>query len=66
MQRQHTFILSSLADGHTILAYDRSAVPQKVHRIKTADRVKLVDGVLFVDGKCAMGWTIVRKPEVRK
>ncbi len=62
MERQHTFILTSLEQGHTILAYDRRVVPMHVHRIKSADRVKLVDGVLLVDGVSALGWTIVQKP----
>jgi len=60
MHRQHAFILSTIAQGQTVLAYNRRTNDPKRH-IKRADRVALRDGVLFVDGMNATGWTFAVK-----
>lgn len=63
MERTYTFIQDTIRAGHVVLAYDRRAVPCRVRRVKSMDRVTLAsDGNVYVDGECAKGWTICRKP----
>lgn len=62
MHRIYQFILDSVNQGHTILAYDRSVANPHVYHIKDASRVTLCGDVLHVDGVPAKGWTVCRKP----
>ena len=60
MQRQYTFALSAVAQGRTVLVY--SWPNGKAKRVRNIERLSLVDGVLFVDGKSCAGMTVALKP----
>lgn len=65
MEPQYNFIRDSVAQGKTILAYDRKAVPIRACHINARNftkRVKLVERALVVDGIIALGWTLAVKP----
>lgn len=62
MRRQYTFALSAIAQGRTVLVY-KGVTARSAKHVKTADRLSLVDGVLFVDGKSCAGMTVALKPE---
>lgn len=62
MQQHLAFILSSIEQGRTVLAYDRRVANAKVYHIKTADRVTMIGDVLHVDSIPAKGWTFALKP----
>lgn len=61
MTRQYKFILDAISQGRTVLVYNGVAASKAKH-IKAADRIALVDGVLYVDGRSAKGMTICLKP----
>ena len=61
MQPQLDFIRAELAQGHTVLAYNRRAIMNPI-RVKQADCV-MIGGVLHIKGMPAKGWTICRKPK---
>ena len=65
MERQYTFAINAIAQGHTVLVY-KGVTARTVKHVKTADRMALVDGVLWVDGKSCAGMTVALKPEGRK
>ncbi len=62
MQLIHQFIADEVANGNTVLAYDRSVANPRVYHIKNMGRVAMVGNILHVDGVPAKGWTICRKP----
>lgn len=66
MQAQYDWIKEQLAQGKTVLAYDRRAVGCKVKRLKSMDRVTLYSGDVWVHGLNARGWTFAIKPEGKK
>ena len=61
MQAQYDFIQSELADGHTVLAYNRRVVMKQI-RLKSTD-CAMIGGVLHIKGIPAKSWTICRKPK---
>ena len=61
MERQYTFAINAIAQGRTVLVY-RGVTAKTAKHVKTADRVSLRDGVMFVDGVSAKGLTICLKP----
>ena len=61
MQSKYDFIQSELAQGHTVLAYNRRAIMNPI-RVKPTDCV-MIGGVLHIKGMPAKGWTICRKPK---
>lgn len=61
MQAQYNFIQSELAQGHTVLAYNRR-VAMKPIRVRAND-CAMIGGVLHIKGIPAKGWTICRKPK---
>jgi len=62
MQKIYDFINNEVTNGNTVLAYDRSKVKPHVYHIKDMWRVRLIGGVVYVDGVCIKKWTIARKP----
>ena len=65
MEPQYNFIRDAVAQGQTVLAYNRKAVPIRARHITAhnfAKRVAMVDRVLTVDGIIALGWTLAIKP----
>jgi len=65
MQAQYDWIKEQIAQGKTVLAYDRRVAGGKVHRIKSMDRVTFWSGDIWVHGIKARGWTFALKPEKR-
>lgn len=63
MQAQYDWIKEQIAQGKTVLAYDRRQPRARVYRIKCDDCIALVCGMLFVCGAPAFGWTFALKPE---
>lgn len=63
MERQYTFAINAIAQGRTVLVY-RGVTARSAKHVKTADRLALVDGVMFVDGVDCKGMTVALKPEV--
>lgn len=61
MQAQYDFIQSELAQGHTVLAYNRRVVMKPI-RVRDTD-CAMIGGVLHIKGVPAKGWTICRKPK---
>ena len=59
MQPQFDFIRSELTAGHTVLAYNRSAIMKPI-RLRAND-CAMIGGVLHIKGLPAKGWTIARK-----
>lgn len=66
MQAQYNWIKEQVAQGKTVLAYDRRVAGGKVHRLKTMDRVELKLGAVLIDRTVATGWTFAVKPEGKK
>lgn len=68
MQTQYNWIVDQIAQGKTVLAYDRSAPRGKVYRLNAkSDRMFWFDGNdVWVDGRNARGWTFALKPEGKK
>lgn len=58
----YAFALSAIAQGRTVLVYSWPRCKPVLH-VKTADRLALVDGVMYVDGISAKGMTVALKPE---
>ena len=61
MQRPYNFALTAIAQGRTVLIYSGVTARSAKH-VKTADRLALVDGVMYVDGVSAKGLTICVRP----
>lgn len=61
MERQYKFALSAIAQGRTVLVY-KGVTARTAKRVKTHDRLSLVDGVMYVDGVSAKGLTVALKP----
>ena len=61
MERQYKFALNSIACGRTILIY-RGVTARSAKHVKTADRLALVGGVLYVDGVSAKGMAVCLRP----
>lgn len=66
MQAQYNWIKDQISQGKTVLAYDRRIAGGKVTRLKSMDRVTIWDGVVWVQGIKASGWTFAVKPDHRK
>lgn len=66
MQAQYNWIADQIAQGKTVLAYDRRVPKARVYRLKTMDRVELKMGAILVDRVVANGWTFAMKPEGKK
>ena len=62
MERQYKFALNSIACGRTILIY-RGVTARTAKHVKTAERLALVDGVMYVDNVSCVGMTVALKPE---
>ena len=62
MERQYKFALNSIACGHTILIY-RGVTARSSKHVKTAERLALVDGIMYVDNVSCAGMTVALKPE---
>ena len=65
MHRQYTFALSAIAQGRTVMVY-KGVTARSAKHVKTADRLALVDGVMYVDGVSAKGMTVALKPEGKR
>ena len=65
MEHQYTFAISAIEQGRTVLVYKGVTARTSKH-VKTAERLSLVDDVMYVDGKSAKGMTVALKPEGRK
>ncbi len=65
MQEQYNWIAEQIAQGKTVLAYDRRIAGGNVHRIKSMDRVELKLGAILIDRTVATGWTFAVKPECK-
>jgi hypothetical protein len=63
MQEQYDWIKDQIAQGKTVLAYDRRIAGGKVKRLKSMDRVMMWVGTLWIDEMNATGWTFAVKPE---
>lgn len=61
MERQYTFAINAIAQGHTVLVY-RGVTARSAKHVKTADRLEMVDGVLYCDGVSCKGMTMAIKP----
>ena len=66
MQAQYNWIAEQIAQGKTVLAYDRRQPRARVYRLKTMDRVELKMGAILIDRTVATGWTFAVKPEGKK
>jgi len=64
MQRIYTIASDLSAQGHVILAYNRRVnMPTKhIKPVDFARRVVYSDGMMYVDGQPAKGWTVCKKP----
>ena len=65
MVNQYNLALSAIAAGKTVLIY-RGVTARTAKHVKTADRLALIDGVMYCDGESCKGMTIAIKPEVWK
>lgn len=61
MTRHYQFALTAIAQGRTVLIYSGVTARSAKH-VKTADRMALVDGVMYVDGVSAKGMTVCLRP----
>ena len=57
----YNFALTAIAQGRTVLIYSGVTARSAKH-VKTADRLALVDGVMYVDGVSAKGMTVCLRP----
>jgi hypothetical protein len=62
MEKIHAFIVDTIAQGGTILVYNRRLSGYKTKHVKTLDRVAFIEGLVYVDGVCVKGWTVCKKP----
>lgn len=58
----YTFALDAISQGRTVLVY-RGVTAKTAKHVKTADRIALVGGVMYVDGVSSKGLTVALKPE---
>ena len=57
MQAHYDFTAEQLAQGNTVMFYDRRTnEPKKC--VKDVDRLAMVGEVLHVDGRSVKGWTM--------
>ena len=63
MQTQYDWIKDQIAQGKTVLAYDRSKPKARVYRLKSMERVTFWSGDIWVHGLNSRGWTFALKPE---
>lgn len=62
MEKQYRFIADSVSAGRTVLIYGWT-VQRKVYHVNDLSRVTILDNVLHIDGKPAIGNTIALKPK---
>lgn len=62
MTRIHAWTRSQIAQGRTVLVYNRGIFANTAKHVKTADRVELRGDVMYVDGASVKGWTVAIKP----
>lgn len=61
MERIYNFALDAIAQGQTVLVY-RGVTAKTAKHVKTADRLSMHGGVMYVDGVSAKGMTVCLKP----
>jgi len=66
MQAQYNWITDQIAQGKTVLAYDRRVPKARVYKVRDMYNVNYLYGDLIINGMNARGWTFAAKPEVKK